>query len=132
MSSHSHIHITLDLSQDFRRYLDCAFQALITNQEKIMTKVSEFGAQMKTYQDQADAKLDALQTATTGLQGDIKALNDKITALQNSPGEISADDQKLLDDIQAHAQAANDKLTNAAKALSDLDDLTPPAVPQNV
>lgn len=49
-------------------------------------------------------------------------LKDQITALQNSQGAITPEDQALLDGIEAKAAAVADKLTA-------LDALTPPTVP---
>lgn len=83
--------------------------------ERIMSKISDFAAQMNAFTDRQDK-------AVSDLQDDVKALNDKITELQNTPGEISPEDQKLLDDLQARASAVADKL-------DALDSLTPPAIP---
>lgn len=80
-----------------------------------MSKISDFAAQMNAFTDRQDK-------AVSDLQDDVKALNDKITELQNTPGEISPEDQKLLDDLQARASAVADKL-------DALDSLTPPAIP---
>lgn len=77
--------------------------------------ISDFAAKMKTFTDRMD-------TAVTGLQGDVKTLNDKITELQNSSGSITPEDQALLDDIEARAGSITDKL-------DALDALTPPAAP---
>ena len=86
---------------------------------EIMATVSEalaaFDAQMTTFNDAQD-------TAITGLQGDVKNLNDQIAALQNSAGTITPSDQAILDKIQARGQSVADKL-------AALDALTPPVVP---
>lgn len=82
---------------------------------KIMSAISDFAAQMTTFQDQQD-------TAIANLQGDVKSLTDQIAALQASPGTITPADQALLDGIQTRASAV------AAK-LNALDALTPPVVP---
>jgi hypothetical protein len=68
------------------------------------------------------AFLDRQDTAVTDLQGDVKSLNDQITALQNSSGAITPSDQALLDGIQARASAIADKL-------DALDSMTPPVAP---
>lgn len=82
--------------------------------ERIMSKISDFAAQMNAFTDRQDK-------AVSDLQDDVKTLNDKITELQNSGG-LSAEDQASLDSIQARASTVADKL-------EALDSLTPPAVP---
>lgn len=58
----------------------------------------------------------------TDLEGDIKALNDKIIELQNTQGSITPEDQALLDDIQAKSEANVTKVEALAAQ-------TPPVVP---
>jgi len=88
---------------------------LINLGEEIMSKISEFSVKQNAFNDQMDASI-------SGLNDDIKALNDKIVELQNSPGEITPEDQASLDALQARGQSMADKL-------SALDALTPPVVP---
>jgi len=83
--------------------------------ENLMSAISDFAAKVKAFTDRQDAAID-------GLVADVKTLNDKITELQNSSGGISAEDQKLLDEIQNHASAVADKL-------DALDAQTPPPAP---
>ncbi len=83
----------------------------------IMSAISDFAAKQKAHNEKIDA-------AITGITGDVKTLNDKITALQNTPGPISAEDQALLDELEATGSALADKL-------AAVDELTPPAVPVN-
>ncbi len=85
--------------------------------EKIMSAISDFASKVKAHQDAEDA-------AIAGLTQDVQTLNDKITALQNSQGQITPEDQALLDDITARGQTIADKLTA-------LDALTPPPAPPN-
>ncbi len=66
----------------------------------------------------------ALATSLTGVTGDVKTLNDKITALQNSAGTITPEDQALLDAADTAGSTAADKLDAAVAALKALDDLT--------
>lgn len=80
-----------------------------------MSAISDFAAKQNAFNDRQDA-------AITDLQGDVKFLNDTITALQSSPGTITPEDQALLDALQARASATADKL-------DALDALTPPAPP---
>jgi|GEM_PF-6830018 len=88
---------------------------VLSNQEKIMSAISDFADKMKAHNDKVDA-------AVAGLQGDVKNLNDQIAALQASQGQISAADQALLDAIEA-------KAGDVAAKLDALDALTPPAAP---
>lgn len=84
---------------------------------KIMSKISEFAQAVA-------GSFDTIAASVDGLTTDVKTLNDKITELQNSSGVISPEDQALLDEIQAEAQALAGKLAT-------LDDQTsaPPAPP---
>lgn len=80
-----------------------------------MSAISDFAAKMKTFTDRQDA-------AVAGLQTDVQSLKDKIDALQNSAGQITPEDQALLDEIQTHAGTIADKL-------DALDAMTPPPTP---
>lgn len=82
---------------------------------KIMSAISDFAAKQNEFNNRQDA-------AIQGLTDDIKVLNDKITELQNTAGQITPEDQALLDAIQARAEAATAKL-------EALDALTPPKPP---
>lgn len=84
-------------------------------QRKIMSAISDFAARQAAFNERQDA-------AVTALQGDVKFLQDKIDALQNSAGQITPEDQALLDQIDQRADAV-------ATKLEALDALTPPAVP---
>jgi len=81
----------------------------------IMSAISDFAAKTNAFNDRID-------TAIAGLQTDVQTLNDLITKLQNSPGQITPEDQASLDAIQARASAVADKL-------DALDALTPPPAP---
>lgn len=83
--------------------------------ESLMSAISDFAAKQNAFNDQMD-------NAVSGLTDDVKNLNDQIAALQASNGSITAEDQKLLDGIQARSQAIADKLTA-------LDNMTPPKPP---
>lgn len=69
-----------------------------------------------------NATNDLIDAAIEGLTGDVKFLNDTITQLQNSPGQITPADQGLLDSLQSRAQTIQGKL-------AALDAITPPAPP---
>ncbi len=84
----------------------------------IMSAISDFAAAQSAFQDQID-------TAVSGLTGDVKNLADQIAKLQSTPGTITAEDQALLDGIQTRTKGIADKL-------AALDALTPPVVPPAV
>jgi oligoendopeptidase F len=109
---HDVLHNTSDTSNSV---LSMLFRRLGKFEERVMSAISDFKAKQDAHNDKIDA-------AVTGLQGDIKTLNDKIDALQTSAGQITPEDQALLDDIDARGQAIADKL-------EALDALTPPTPP---
>jgi len=80
-----------------------------------MTKISDFAAKQKAFND-------AMSTAIDGVASDVAALNAKIAELQASAGAVTPEDQALLDALEAQGGAL-------AARLTALDDLTPPAVP---
>jgi predicted nucleic acid-binding Zn-ribbon protein len=84
-------------------------------ERKIMSAISDFAVKQDAFNDRQDA-------AITGLQGDVQALKDEITKLQNSPGTITPEDQATLDRIQARSETI-------ATKLEALDALTPPTPP---
>jgi vacuolar-type H+-ATPase subunit I/STV1 len=83
--------------------------------EQIMSAISDFAARV-------DAHNATIDVAVLGLTGDVSQLKQQITDLQNSAGTISAEDQALLDAIEARA-------ASIAAALAALDALTPPSAP---
>lgn len=80
-----------------------------------MSAVSDFAAKQKAFNEKIDVAVD-------GIVGDVKFLKDKIVELQNTPGPISAEDQALLDEIEAKTSAIVTKL-------DALDAETPPTPP---
>lgn len=95
--------------------IEAQLDYLIRIGRNIMSAISDFAIAQNGYNDQMDA-------AIAALQGDIKALNDQITALQNSPGAVTPQDQALLDGLQTRGK-------NIADKLDALDALTPPVPP---
>lgn len=73
--------------------LEDKLSQLINIGEQIMSAISDFAMAQNAFNDQMDVNV-------AGLQDDIKSLNDTITKLQNSPGVITPEDQKSLDDLQ--------------------------------
>lgn len=96
-------------------YIEEKLCFLIKLGEQIMTAISDFAVAQNAFNDQMDV-------AFSGLQQDIKSLNDIILKMQNSPGVISPADQASLDALQVRGKTIADKLTA-------LDALTPPPVP---
>lgn len=94
-----------------------------------MSVISDYAAKQKAYNDRQSAATDKLGVGLEGITGDIKTLNDKITELQNSPGGVTPEDQKLIDEIEAQGEAVATKLETAATAFEALDALTPPTPP---
>lgn len=80
-----------------------------------MTAIADFAAKQRVFNDRMDA-------AIGGLTEDIAGLNAKILELQNSPGTVTAEDQALLDELQARGETISAKL-------EALNALTPPAPP---
>ncbi len=72
------------------------------------------------YAEKVNAAFDSIATSIDGVVADVAGLKKVIEDLQNSPGTITPEDQKLLDDALARATALSDKV----KAL---DEATPPA-----
>ena len=94
-------------------------QDLKEMENRIVATVTEA---IKAFADKQNTFNDRIDVAVTDLQGDVKTLNDLITALQNSAGSISPEDQASLDAIQSRSEAI-------AVKLEALDALTPPAPP---
>lgn len=90
-------------------------QDLKETEQKLMSAIQQFA-------DKQNAFNRSMGEAITGISGDIQGLNDKITALQNSTGAITPEDQAILDGLEATGKALVDKL-------SALDALTPPVIP---
>lgn len=102
------------------------------NRKIIMSAIAEFSAKQKEFNQRQATAIDGAVESLKGLTDDVAALNKKIEELQNSPGEISPEDQALLDDLQTQGDAAAQKAEALAEALKALDSQTPPAVPNPV
>jgi hypothetical protein len=83
--------------------------------ETLMSQITDWAAK-----EQAD--LSAIRGSLGGIVTGIQALNDKITALQNSPGTLSPSDQAALDSIQADS----DSLVTLAGSVIAVPPPTPP------
>jgi hypothetical protein len=72
-------------------------------EHRIMTAIETFASRQNAFNDRIDS-------AVTGLQGDVTALTTKIAELQASAGAITPEDQALLDQIESRSQIIADKL----------------------
>ena len=102
-------------SADELRSINKALAALIQLGERTMSAITDFAARQKEFNDR-QAK------AVQGITDDVKFLSDKLTAIQNSPGTLSAEDQAALDEALARSEAVTTKL-------EALDSQTPPTPP---
>ena len=88
--------------------------------ELTMTKISDAVAAQR-------AAFTRLDTALSGLTGDVQSLNDKIVELQGTAGQVTPEDQVLLDEMQTMSEAlvtkfeALDALTTAATPIPPAD-----------
>ena len=108
MPSESHEEKILNLL----RRIECRVEEI---ERKTVSAISDFNDKLTEFFARQD-------TAITDLQGDVKNLEDQITALQNSAGQITPSDQALLDGIVQRVSVVSDKL-------DALDQLTPPVAP---
>lgn len=79
-------------------------------------------AAVQKYVDAQTARNDAIDKAIDGLVEDEKASAALIKQLQENPGELSAEDQTALDELERRNQASLDKL----QALDALNPVVPP------
>ena len=94
---------------------------LLTQRKHIMSVISDFA-------DRVTQQFANINSAVDGVVGDIDALKKKIEQLQNSSGEISAEDQALLNSIEN----ITGNLAAKVKALDDATVTTPtPDEPTN-
>lgn len=91
---------------------------ILTIGTSIMSKVSDFAAAQTAFNTRLDA-------AVSGISSDVADLNAKIQELQTSAGAVTAEDQALLDELQAQGEAL-------ATRFEAVDALTPPPVPAAV
>lgn len=108
-------HLKAELLELWSRHSPVSRADLLKVERHIMSAISDFAAKQNAFNDRMD-------TAITGLQGDVKTLNDLIEKLQNSAGQITPEDQALLDQIETRSDGI-------ATKLEALDALTPPPPP---
>jgi ABC-type transporter Mla subunit MlaD len=100
--------------------------------DKIMNAITDYVAQQKQFNDANAQAVDKLTSATAGITADLKTLHDKLSAIQNSPGTLSPEDQQALNDALAASSTVSSKLKTVADALAALDQLNPPEAPTNL
>lgn len=104
-------------------------QDLDRMEHRMSSKIADFAAAQANFNTRQGAAIDQVVAATAGITADVQALKDKIQQLQDSAGQITPEDQALLDQVQTQAEAVSNKLEQAGTALKGLDDATPPVVP---
>lgn len=88
----------------FRSHLLFATKQDLDRMEcRIMSAIS-------VYSERVNAKLDNFATSVDGLVSDVAFLKAKITALQNSTGTVTAEDQALLDSLENRIGALATKI----------------------
>lgn len=85
------------------RQCDRLFAQIQTQLTEIMSAISDFATKQNAHNDAIDA-------AVSGLTTDVADLKAQIAALQSSAGQITPEDQSLLDDIETRAAGIADKL----------------------
>jgi hypothetical protein len=111
--------ITIGLSPTLEAWVQTQTNTTVNSLARIEAAIKQQGAQFMSQITDFAAKV---ETNFAGIKAGIQALDEKITALQNSPGMLSASDQAALDAIVADSAA----LVTTANALPAV---TPPAVP---
>jgi len=104
-------------------------QDLRETENKIMSAISDFAAKQTAFNKRQSDAVDAAVASVGGLSTDIQALTDKITELQNSAGQVTPEDQALINDLETAGDAVAAKVETLSNALSALDALNPPVVP---
>lgn len=123
---------SLEICQNTSEVLDRLAEIENHNQERhaqIMGAIADFAAKQEAFNTRLEAGIDVAQTALTGLTADVEALNKKITDLQNTAGQITPEDQALLDGIESAGARIATRMEAFSNALKALDDLTPPSPP---
>jgi septal ring factor EnvC (AmiA/AmiB activator) len=94
-----------------------------------MATYKEYLEQQKQFAEQDDANVARIIKSVEGVTGDIATLNATIKRLQESQGQVTPEDQALIDQIQAQGNALRQKQASLASALEALDESTPPTPP---
>lgn len=95
----------------------------------IMSKVSEYTDRVGKAFDAISSTTDSIATSVTNVSGDISELKRIIAELQLNTGPISAEDQALLDALEAKVDTLVTKTQGVADAVAVLDAQTEPPAP---
>ncbi len=95
-----------------------------------MSAISDYQARVDAAFTAIGASVDSIVTSVAGVSGDVDRLKATILALQNSAGQITPEDQALLDKSEAAVGALSTRVSGVKDALASLDAQTeePPAV----
>lgn len=98
-------------------------------------------AQVKDYVDRINTRFDEqsndaaeLHTAVDGVQADVTFLKETIAKLQNTNGQLTPEDQALLDQLEARVNTTSTNIKDAAtkaKALDEATSVPPPEPPED-
>lgn len=102
---------------------------LNASETKLMSAIKEFADKQAAFNASVEASLNSIVTSNGEEVALIKQLNDTITALQNSAGAVTPEDQALIDQLEAAGQALADKADATAKAAASAAAATPPVPP---
>lgn len=98
-------------------------------EKHIMSAISVHAEKQNAFNARQGAAIDSVVASQAGIVEDIQALNDKITELQNSPGQVTPEDQALLDQLETQGSDLTAKVEAVAEALKVLDAQIPPKLP---
>lgn len=102
---------------------------LIAMERRIMKQITDYAQRQAEFNRLQGEATDRIVKCVAGLTDDQKSLSDQITALQNSPGTFTPEDQAAMDKLETDAAAQTARLTSVSTELQKLDAMTPPAVP---
>lgn len=94
---------------------------LLRLEKIIMSAISDFASAVNTKFDEMGAAVDGITTSLTGVTADVAFLKDLIEQLQNSAGQITPEDQALLDQIQARTASLGTNIATVNTSLAALD-----------
>ncbi len=89
-----------------------------------MSAISDYESKVDAAFTAIGATVDSIVTLVGNVAGDVNRLKDIITALQNSAGTVTPEDQALLDKSEAAVNALAGKVNGVKDALAALDAAT--------
>ncbi len=133
----------MDRNNDATNQLERKLIFLTARTENLMSAISDWAdAQRAALSELNDSvsgissSLGELSGSVAGVASDVDAMKALIEKLQNNPGPISPEDQKVLDELQAlvrgtadSSKAAAESAKAVAATAKELDDRTPPPEP---